>query len=104
MPPSRILVLGVLILIYLQLSNSSFSIRIEDAGGTVDIQTDMYELSWKKAKTMGWRLSRTYPGPDRIKSILSRLVHSRVYYCQTLPTLNDDQWLEIFVDKKCDTN
>jgi len=52
--PSRILVLGVLILIFLQLSNSSFSIRIEDAGGTVDIQTDMYELSWKKAKTMGY--------------------------------------------------
>ena len=54
MQPSRILVLGVLILIFLQLSNSSFSIRIEDAGGTVDIQTDMYELSGKKAKTMGY--------------------------------------------------
>ena len=43
-----------LVFIFSQLPNSSLPISVDDTSGIVDIRTDMYELSWKKADTMGY--------------------------------------------------
>lgn len=46
-------VLGVFALLF-TLPPPSFAVKVSDKAGAVTIKTDMYELTWKKAETMGY--------------------------------------------------